>query len=127
MKFLHKRLAAKKKQILDVKIDRSTKVKFMTSSEFRKYEKHITHSYYGGTFDRGNVRFVLPFDSVWNVVVEKGPRSAPVDVSASCRLHSPDRQMLSTIALDAPDHVRTDMMLDAGEAEALSAGSRNEG
>ena len=127
MKFLHKQYAAKKKEIIEVRIDRSTKVKFMTASEFKKYKMHKTHSYYGGTFDRGVVRLVLPFDSVWNVVIEKGTHSSPLAVVGSCSHKAPDRQTLSTIALDAPDHVRNGMLLDEGEAEAISNSSRNEG
>ena len=42
MKFLHKQYAAKKKEIIEVRIDKPTKVKFMTASEFRKYKMHRT-------------------------------------------------------------------------------------
>ena len=68
---------------------------------------------------------MLPFDSVWNVVVEKGTVSAPVDVKASCSLMPADRDARSTVAIDAPNHVLA--ALDEDEAEALSAGSRSEG
>jgi hypothetical protein len=70
---------------------------------------------------------VVPFDSVWYVVVEKGTYHAPMDVQTSVRVLPPDRQILSSIAADAPDHVRTQVLLDEGEATALSQGGQSEG
>ena len=125
MKFLHLKFPAKKKEIVEVELSKPARVKFMTASEFKRYSGARTHTYYGGMFNKGVVRFVLPFDSVWTVVVEKGTKSAPVEVKASCKLLPPDRNTLSSVALDAPDHVISAM--DESEAEALSAGSRSEG
>lgn len=125
MKFLHLKFPAKKKEIVEVELSKPARVKFMTASEFKRYSGARTHTYFGGMFNKGKVRFVLPFDSVWTVVVEKGTKNAPVDVNASCKLLPPDRDALSSVAIDAPDHVLA--ALDEGEAEALSAGSRSEG
>ena len=102
MKYLYKQFQAKKKEILHVDLDRSTKVKFMTALEYKRYQQGRTHTYFGGTYDAGDVRFVVPFDSVWTVVVEKGGHGAPLDVSAKCRVLEPDREVRSTRALDAP-------------------------
>lgn len=122
MKFLHLKFQGKKKDIVEVNIDRSARVKFMTASEFKRYAGARTHTYYGGRFDAGAVRFVLPFDSVWSVVVEKGTKAEPVEVKASVRLLPPDRNALSTVALDAPEHVRTQALLDEQEASAVGQG-----
>lgn len=125
MKFLHLKFQAKKKEVVEVKLSQSARVKFMTATEFKRYTGARTHTYYGGQFEEGQVHFVLPFDSVWCVVVEKGTASVPADVRASVKLLPPDRNTLSTIAVDAPDHVRAQAMLE--ESEAISEGARNEG
>ncbi len=125
MRFLHKKFQAKKKEIVEVTLDRPSRVKFMTANEYRKYERARTHTFYGGRFEDRVVHFVLPFDSVWVVVVEGGPLKDPMTVKASCRLLPPDREMRSSVALDAPASVA--QALFEGEAEALSAGSQSEG
>lgn len=102
MRFLYKQFPAKKKEIIEVDIDVSTKVKFMTAREMAQYKKGRTHSYYGGTYEPGRVRFVIPFDSIWNVVVEKGTYHRPIEVRSSVHVLPPDREVLSTVALDAP-------------------------
>lgn len=102
MRYLYKQFQAKKKEIVEVELDRSTKVKFMTALEHRRYERGRTHTYYGGSFDAGTVRFVVPFDSVWTAVVERGTHAAPIGVNAQCRLLPPDREVRSTRPLDAP-------------------------
>lgn len=127
MKFLHVKFPGKKKEIVEVRISHSTRVKFMTAREFKRYSNARTHTYYGGTFEKGTVRFVLPFDSVWTVVVEKGTVSAPVEVTANCRLLPPDRDALSTVAIDAPAHVRAIAENEERGVEALSEEDRNEG
>lgn len=119
MRFLHKQFQAKKKEIIEVTIDRSTKVKFMTALEFKSYRNARTYSYYGGTFDAGTIRFVLPFDAIWNVVVEKGAYHAPLDVHASSRLLPPDRDVLSTVALDAPANDAPRMIPEPEEAQQV--------
>ena len=106
MRFLYRQQQAKKKEIFQVDIDRSTKVKFMTASEFKRYKNARTHSFFGGTFDAGRVDFVVPFDSVWYVVVEKGTLQAPLPLTCSVQLAPPDREQLSSIALDAPAGVK---------------------
>ncbi len=125
MKFLHLKFPAKKKEIVEVALNKPARVKFMTASEFKRYSGARTHTYFGGAFAKGTVRFVLPFDSIWYVVVEKGTKTAPVDVHATCKLLPADRDALSTVALDARD--QAPVALDESEAEALSAGSRSEG
>jgi hypothetical protein len=125
MRFLHKKFQAKKKEIIEVTLDRPARVKFMTANEYRKYERARTHTFYGGRFDDRVIHFVLPFDSVWVVVVEGGPLREPISVKASCRLLPPDREVRTSPALDAPASV-TQALLE-GEAEAISAGSQSEG
>lgn len=122
MKFLHLKFQGKKKEVVEVNIDRPARVKFMTATEFKRYSGARTHTYYGGRFNAGAVRFVLPFDSVWRVVVEKGTEAEPVDVRARVSLLPPDRNALSTVALDAPEHVRTQALLDEQEASAVGQG-----
>jgi hypothetical protein len=119
MRFLHKQFQAKKKEIIEVTIDRTTKVKFMTALEFKSYKNARTHSYYGGTFEAGTIRFVLPFDAIWNVVVEKGAYHAPIDVRASARLIPPDREVLSTVALDAPASATQRLIPEPEEAQQV--------
>ena len=106
MRFLFKKFQAKRKAIVQVNIDTTTKVKFLTARDFRLYQKGKTHRYYGGTYESGSVQFVLPYDSVWHAVVEQGSYHEPIEVNASCALLLPDRDVLSTIALDAPSTVR---------------------
>jgi len=118
MKFLHKTFELKKKEIIEVDIDVATKVKFMTGRDFKNYKLGKTHSYYGGLFDESPVRFVIPFESVWNVVVEKGTFRNPIEVNAKCGVLPPNSTVRSTVAIDAPEHVRL--------AEAAEAGSANE-
>lgn len=128
MKFLYKQYPAKKKEILEVELDGSARVKFMTASEFKKYSNGRTHTYYGGQFEGSPVRFVVPFDSVWYVVIEKGTSREPVRVQARTRLRVADRDVLSSIAIDAPaEHRVQNNWLDETEVAAVSAGGRSEG
>lgn len=122
MKFLHKPFEAKRKEVIEVEIDKPTKVKFMTAREFSAYKKGRTHSYFGGRFEESPVRFVIPYDSIWTVVVEKGTQRAPLDVHASCRLTAPNSMVLSSIAVDAPQHVREAEEIDRTAAEINIAG-----
>lgn len=125
MRFLHKKFQAKKKEIVEVTLNRPARVKFMTANEYRKYERGRTHTFYGGRFEDSPVRFVLPFDSVWVAVVEKGPLRSPENIQASCRVLPADREARSSVAIDAPASV-AQAMLEASEAEALDAGSQTE-
>lgn len=102
MKFLYKNYQAKKKEVLEAVIGRGTRVKFMSALDFKLYRNARTHKFYGGTFAEGTVRFVVPFDAVWYVVVEM-----PEDGLTARTRHLPvDRDALSTVALDAPREVR---------------------
>lgn len=114
MQYLYKQFQAKKKEIIEVEIDRPTKVRFLTAVEYKRYKNCRSFTFYGGTYDSSPVRFVIPHDAVWYVVVEKGSRYSPVPVQARCRVLQPDRQVLSSVALDAPAHVR-----DAEDRAAL--------
>jgi hypothetical protein len=89
-----------------VEIDTATKVKFMTGKELKAYRGGKTYSYYGGLFEESPVRFVVPYDAIWTVVVEKGTMKNPIEVQASVRRLSPNNSVHSTIASDAPPHVR---------------------
>ena len=113
MKFLHKQYQAKKKEILEVEIDRPTKIKFMTAFDFKHYKLGKTNKYFGGLFEESPVRFVVPFDSVWHIVVEKGSHYQPIEVQGRCRLLLPERGIRSSVASDAPAHVRDQAALDA--------------
>lgn len=132
MKFLYKKFQAKKKEIIEVTIDRPTKVRFMTAVDFKRYKNGRSFNFFGGTFDGSTVHFVLPYDSVWHVVVEKGSHYEPMELTAKCRVLPPDRQVLSTVALDAPAHVReaeekAQILLDNEEAPVQNEeeGGRN--
>ena len=126
MKFLHKHYQAKKKEIIEVEIDRPVKVKFMTAFDHKNYKLGRTHKYFGGMFDESPVRFVVPFDSVWHVVVEKGTHYEPVVVNAQCRLLLPDRSVLSSVALDALDSVRRALEASNGTSSATEAMNEDE-
>ncbi len=129
MRFLHKTFEAKKKDIIEVEIDKPTKVKFMTGRDMSAYKKAKSHTYYGGTFEETPVRFVVPHDAVWSVVVEKGTHRQPLDVHASCRHTLPNSMVRSSIAVDAPEHVRQHELAADAEADAgaLSLAARSEG
>lgn len=120
MRFLYKPIEAKKKQIIEVDIDRSTKVKFMTGKEFKAYKNGRTHTYIGGLYEESPVRFVVPYDSIWNVVVEKGTHAEPIEVHASCHLLPPNKAVRTSIPSDAPDSVAAAMNA-ADDAAAVAA------
>ncbi|MCW5898910.1 MAG: DUF1883 domain-containing protein [Flavobacteriales bacterium] len=127
MRFLHKTFEAKRKEIIEVEIDQPTKVKFMTGKEMKAYKQGKTYSYFGGLFDESPVRFVVPFDSVWNVVVEKGTFRQPLPVKAGCQLLLPNNTVRSSVPKDAPPELRA-MDADAEAiARELSMASRSEG
>lgn len=117
MKFLHKTFELKKKEIIEVDIDVATKVKFMTGRDFKNYKLGKTYTYYGGFFEESPVRFVVPFEAVWNVVVEKGTYKNPIEVHARCGVLPPNSTVRSTVASDAPEHVR---LAEAAEGEGLA-------
>lgn len=118
MKFLFRKYPAKKGEIIEVNLSSPAPVKFMTAAEFKKYTGSRTHTYYKGRDEGGNLRFVLPFDSIWHAVVEK------VDdgISAKCKLCPPSPQENRFMAEAAP-------LGEAAESEitSLSMGSRSEG
>ena len=127
MKFLHQQYQAKKKEILEVEIDQPTKVKFLSGLDFKKYKMGKTHKYFGGFFEESPVRFVLPYDSVWSVVVEKGTWKNPIEVNSSCRVLQPNRTAISSIAADAPAHVRKAILLEEHDEPASVQSADNEG
>jgi hypothetical protein len=102
MKFLHQTFEAQRSEIIEVEIDTPTKVKFMTGRDLKAYKMGKTHSYFGGLFEESPIRFVVPYDGKWTVVVEKGTYNAPLEVKASCRLTVPNPHVTSTVASDAP-------------------------
>jgi hypothetical protein len=119
MKFLHKTFEAKRKQIIEVDIDVATKVKFMTAKDMKMYKMGKTHTFVGGLYEESPVRFVVPFDSVWNVVVEKGTHHAPIEVHASCKLLIPNSTVRTSIAADAPASHK-ELAFSDPEAESLA-------
>ena len=133
MKFLHQTLEAQRNEIIEVEIDTPTKVKFMTGRDYKAYRLGKTHTYFGGLFDESPVRFVVPHDAKWTIVVEKGTHRQPLEVHASCRVTQPNGLVTSTIALDAPAHVKQALLNGEQRDEAdrlaaeLSMASRNEG
>jgi hypothetical protein len=114
MKFLHKQYQAKKKEYIEVELDRPARVKFMTAMDFKLYKNGRTHKYFGGLFEESPVRFVLPHDAVWYVVVEKGTLAEPNEVVANTRLMLPNRGVVSSVAVDAPQHVRELAQAESG-------------
>ncbi len=105
MRFLYKPFEAKKKQIIEVEIDVPTKVKFMTGKEMKAYKQGRTHTYIGGLYEESPIRFVVPYDSVWNVVVEKGTHREPIAVNAQCHLIAPNNSVRTSIPVDASQDV----------------------
>ena len=83
-----------------------------------------TYTYFGGLFEESPVRFVVPYDSKWNVVVEKGTYLNPLAVHAACTIVPPNGTVRSSIAADAPDHVRQAGLSDE---EAISLAAKSEG
>lgn len=102
MKFLYNSIKGKKKQIVKVDFDTSTKVKLMTAFDHKKYKQGQTHRYRGGFFENGPVYFRLPSDGIWYVIVEKGTYSQPKNVQASVELKAPDKSIKESFASDAP-------------------------
>ncbi|MBK9176673.1 MAG: DUF1883 domain-containing protein [Flavobacteriales bacterium] len=97
----------------------ATKVKFMTGRDYKNYKLGKSHSYYGGLFEESPVRFVVPFEAVWNVVVEKGTFRSPIAVNAQCGVLPPNSTARSSIAADAPEHVRLAEAAEVGAAGVL--------
>lgn len=130
MRFLYKPFEAKKKQIIEVEIDVPTKVKFLTGKEMKAYKLGRTHTYIGGLYDESPIRFVVPYDSVWNVVVEKGTHREPLEVHANCHLIPPNNSVSTSIPVDASQDLVAAMNAfenaDALAAEMNLAG-RSEG
>lgn len=127
MKFLYNTFKGKKKQIVKVNIDTTTKVKLMTAYDLNKYKQGRTHRYRGGTFNSGEIFFRLPADSIWYVVVEKGPSSNPIEVNASVELLPPDKKVQETNALDAPapsngipEHLEPAPVEESSEEESVA-------
>lgn len=118
MRFLYKPIEAKKKQIIEVEIDRSTKVKFMTGKEFKNYKLGRTHTYIGGLYEESPVRFVVPYDAVWTVVVEKGTHAEPLEVHAHCTLMPPNSLVRTSIPSDASPALSAAMQAEEQGAEA---------
>ncbi len=83
MKFLFKKYAAKRGEVIEVEPTAPTVVKFMTGKEFKNYAGGRTHTYFKGQQENGLIRFSLPFDSTWHAVVEKGDAE---DITATCKL-----------------------------------------
>jgi hypothetical protein len=127
MKFQYKTYEAKKDEIIEVEIDRPTKVKFMTGKQLKAYRQGRTHSYHGGRFEESPVRFVVPYDGVWTAVVEMGSFREPLDVRAHCRLLPPNRTVVSTRAVDAPRGLGAPDPADAEHISDLSLAARSEG
>ena len=124
MKFLHQTLEAQRSEIIEVEIDTPTKVKFMTGRQLKFYKLGKTHTYYGGMFEESPVRFVVPFDAKWTVVVEKGTHREPLEVHASVSLTPPNPMVTSTVASDAPPSVSNasaNGQKDLDEAQRIAA------
>lgn len=71
----------KKGTIIKVTFSEPTKVKLMSSYNFKKYKKGKTHNYYGGHYDNSPIEFVIPADGHYNCVIEKGSFNNPKDVT----------------------------------------------
>lgn len=133
MKFLYRPFEAKRKEIIEVEIDQPTKVKFMTARDLKAYRQGKTYSYHGGLFEESPIRFVVPYDSVWNAVVEQGTFRSPLEVKASCRLMAPNGLVRSSIAVDAPPEIRQFALGRADEEDAarhaseMSLAAKSEG
>jgi hypothetical protein len=121
MKFLFKQYQAKKKEIIEVELDRAARVKFMTAMDYKRYKNTRTHTYFGGLYEESPVRFVVPHDGLWHVIVERGTTGEPNPVAAQTRLMLPNRAVITSIAADAPAHVRALAAAEEGAATSDEA------
>lgn len=127
MKFLHKTFELKKREIIEVHIDKPTKVKFLTGRDMKSYKLGKTHNYFGGLFEESPVRFVVPYEAVWNVVVEKGTHREPIELTAQCGILAPNGTVRSSIAVDAPEHVRLAEAAEGDYSEEMNLAGKSEG
>lgn len=127
MKFLHKTFELKKREIIEVHINKPTKVKFLTGRDMKAYKQGKTHTYFGGLFEESPIRFVIPHDAVWNVVVEKGTFRNPIELDARCGVLPPNSTVRSSIATDAPEHVRLAEANEAALAADIDLAGKSEG
>lgn len=120
MKFLFRKYPAKKSEVIEVTPSGPTTVKFMTAAEFKNYAGGRTHTYFKGRDEDGTIRFTLPFDSIWNAVVEKGEG----DITAQSKLCPPDPSAPliggGRNGSSSPEELEAEM-------QSLSLGSRSEG
>ena len=65
---------------------------------------------------------MVPYDANWNVVVEKGTLRNPLELHASCRLTMPNSTVRTSVAMDAPQHVK-----ELAAAEGVGESASEEG
>lgn len=102
MKFLYQRFNARRGQKVQVEFSTPTKVKLLSSSDFDRYRKCRTNSYYGGQYEKSPAIFEVPNDGEWVAVIEKGTHYNPMEVEGKVTLLGDDANVKTTKALDAP-------------------------
>lgn len=95
MKFLYQPFDAKAKDRVIVKFNKPTRVMLIHENQLKKYKGGRTYQYRGGFSKDTQVEFEVPFEGKWYAIVEKGPLSAPIDVSGSAKLHRPRHKTLN--------------------------------
>ncbi len=81
MRYLHQEVKTRKGETIKVDLSGKTRVLIMSQRQFKKYQNHSTFTYFGG-IKEGSYEFVSPKDSRWVIVVEKGTRASPLQVTA---------------------------------------------
>lgn len=122
MKFLYRKYPAKKREVVEVMPSHSSAAKFMTAAEFKRYAGGRTHTYFRGQGE-DKIRFTVPFDGVWHVVLEKTKEGAAMDLRAQCRLCLPEPEPERTIGMG----LKEELTPEDEEIQAVSMGSQSEG
>lgn len=90
MRILQKPIKAKKGQKIEVTFSQPTKVKLLSSIQFKKYRGGKTHRYYGGQCEESPAVFEVPYNDIWHAVIEKGNYNNPIDVEGNAFLVNSD-------------------------------------
>ena len=71
MNFLHSDLGWRKRgDVLEVKLSRGANVRLMDSSNFHRYKRGESHSYFGGLAKRSPIRIAIPSAGHWHAAVD---------------------------------------------------------
>ena len=82
MRFLHGKVKAKKCDTVKIGVSQPTRVLVMTKTQYKRYAKHRTFTYFGGQKD-STYDFSVPKDGVWHIIVEKGSFRNPKNIETT--------------------------------------------